>query len=307
MLDLIAPTLSAAQALPYPDIDPIALQLGPIAIRWYSLAYIVGVLAGWRLILRFARDPNYPLTEAHANDFPTWAIIGIMGGARLGYVLFYKPAHYLSNPSEILAVWEGGMSFHGGLVGMALAIYFFARSRKLPLGVVTDSVSCVAPVGLFCGRMANFVNGELWGRTTDSPLGMVFPRAGDEPRHPSQLYEGILEGIVLFTVLNVLRRPAIKRHRPGFVSGLFLIGYGLARSTAELFRQPDAHLGFIVSGITMGQILSIPMILIGIYVVMKSWPAPDPVAQSAAPQTTEEAKEEASPEGESVEAPDAES
>ncbi|MAR55865.1 MAG: prolipoprotein diacylglyceryl transferase [Rickettsiales bacterium] len=256
-------------ALTYPQIDPVAVQLGPIAIRWYSLAYLAGVVLGAWMLKRInrARTPAL-ISDKHSDDLMAWAIGGILLGGRLGYVLFYKPAYFLANPGEILAIWEGGMSFHGGLLGLILAFYIFARRQKISYLELMDQIACIAPIGLFFGRLANFINGELFGRIApDVPWAMVFPDGGPLPRHPSQLYEAALEGLLLFAVLNLLRLHTGIRYQLGMLSGLFLIGYGLSRAFVELFREPDAHLGFIIPGITMGQILCLPMIAIGLFLV----------------------------------------
>jgi phosphatidylglycerol---prolipoprotein diacylglyceryl transferase len=246
-------------AIPFPAIDPVAVEIGPIAIRWYALAYIAGILLGWRYLLQFNRW--HPVMERRdIDDFLLWATLGIILGGRLGFVLFYAPGYYVANPSEILFVWQGGMSFHGGLLGVVLAVAIFARRRQIELLPLADMVACAAPIGLFFGRIANFINGELYGRVTDVPWAVVFPHAGPEPRHPSQLYEATLEGLLLFLLLLILaRRPAV-RARPGMLAGVFFFGYGAARTFVELFREPDGFLG----GLTMGQALSVPMVLAGL-------------------------------------------
>lgn len=259
-------------ALPFPNIDPVLIQIGPFAIRWYALAYIAGLLIGWLYAARIARRDAYwggraPISRADLDDFLVWAAFGIILGGRIGYVLFYNFPHYLAAPLEVLAIWRGGMSFHGGLVGMALAIYWFSRRRGLAVLSLGDLVSAAAPIGLFFGRIANFINGELFGRVTEVPWAVAFPAGGPQPRHPSQIYEAALEGLVLFLILNFLiRRQALAR--PGFIFGVFLAGYGLARIFAEFFRMPDAQLGFLWGGLTMGMTLSAPMILIGLALVV---------------------------------------
>jgi phosphatidylglycerol:prolipoprotein diacylglycerol transferase len=251
-------------AIPFPTVfDPIAVEIGPIAIHWYALAYIVGFVLGWRYCRRLAGVVGFRPSAEDFDDFLAWAIIGTIIGGRLGYVFFYNAEFYLANPGDILKTWQGGMAFHGGLLGVIAAMLLFAWRRGFGVFGLSDLVAAAAPIGLFLGRVANFVNGELWGRTTDLPWGVVFPTGGPEPRHPSQLYEAILEGLVLFVVLWLLaRRPDIRR-RPGIVTGVFLIGYGLARFLVEFVRQPDPQLGFLWLGATMGQILSLPMILGG--------------------------------------------
>lgn len=251
--------------MPFPEIDPVAIAIGPLSIRWYALAYIFGLLAGWWYIGQFLRQPPHIMTRPQLSDFFTWAIIGVIVGGRVGYVIFYKAPYYLENPLEIFYVWQGGMSFHGGLIGVVVAIVWFARRKKIPVLALGDLVACAAPIGLFFGRLANFINGELYGRVTEVSWGMVFPGGGELPRHPSQLYEAALEGVVLFLVLFVLVRFTRARTRPGLLMGIFLIGYGSARIFVEFFREPDIQIGFLAAGTTMGQWLSVPLLLAGIY------------------------------------------
>jgi phosphatidylglycerol:prolipoprotein diacylglycerol transferase len=258
--------------IPFPAINPVLISIGPFAVRWYALAYIVGIIAGWfyaRAII--ASDKLWagraPFSVTDFDDFVIWITLGIILGGRIGYVLFYNPQHFAANPIEIVQLWNGGMSFHGGVVGCVLAIVLFARWRHIPVFSLGDVTAAVAPIGLFLGRLANFINGELWGRAADVPWAMIFPHAGPVPRHPSQLYEAALEGVVLFFVLALLvRSGALKR--PGFVTGVFAIGYGVARITCELFREPDAQLGFLWGGLTMGMVLCIPLILAGVAVLV---------------------------------------
>ncbi|MEA4837993.1 MAG: prolipoprotein diacylglyceryl transferase [Rhodospirillaceae bacterium] len=252
-------------ALNFPEIDPVAIQIGGFAIRWYAIAYIVGLIGGWRYMRWLAAKPPVVITAPQLDDFLFWATLGVVGGGRLGYVLFYKPLYYFSNPLDILKVWQGGMSFHGGALGVILALILFCRIRKLPLLPVADILCAVVPLGLLFGRIANFINGELFGRAApdDLPWAMVFPHGGPIPRHPSQLYEAALEGLLLLLVLHLLWRCESVRRRPGILAGVFLAGYGLSRITAEFFRQPDPFLGFLWGGATMGQLLSIPLVLAG--------------------------------------------
>jgi len=257
-------------ALHFPDIDPVAIRLGPLAIRWYALAYIVGILLGWRHVRQIAASRPQVMKEEEVDDLVVWCTLGIVLGGRLGYVLFYQPSYYLAHLAEIPALWHGGMSFHGGLIGVILAMFLFARHRGLSFLRIGDAVVCAVPIGLFFGRLANFANGELYGRPTDLPWGMIFPR--DElqlPRHPSQLYEAFLEGVVLFLVLYVFRRAGY-RERPGFLGGVFLIGYGLARIVGELFREPDSFMGYLSFGLTAGQVYSIPLILAGLWLAWRA-------------------------------------
>lgn len=256
--------------IPFPNIDPIAIEIGPLAIRWYSLAYITGILLGWRYCLHLARRETLRPNVQDVDDFIVWSVLGIILGGRIGYVVFYNAAYYLQNPLDALKVWEGGMSFHGGLIGILVAIAIFSWRRGFSPLALADLVATAAPIGLFFGRITNFINGELFGRVADVPWAVVFPRGGAMPRHPSQLYEALLEGVVLFAVLAIVaHRRGIRTHT-GSLAGIFLIGYGLARIFVELFRQPDVQLGFIFGPITMGQILSLPMILIGIYLIIRA-------------------------------------
>src|SRR5579859_3750213 len=233
-------------ALTYPKFDPVALKLGPISIRWYGLAYITGLILGWRYTVWLARQKRFngPDSRPTANDlddFLFWAMAGVLLGGRLGIVLFYQPSFYFSHPLEIVRIWQGGMSFHGGMLGVTTALIWFTRRRKIPLFDVSDLVACATPIGLFFGRLANFVNGELWGRVTKSPLGMVFPDGGPDARYPSQLFEAASEGVILFILLAIAaQQPAIRRRR-GLLTGLFLIGYAIARSVCDLFREPDSY------------------------------------------------------------------
>lgn len=266
-------------AVTFPRIDPVALQIGPIAIRWYGLAYLAGILLGWRYGRRLIANeslwqggrqppPQPPMTVIDFDDLLVWATLGIIAGGRLGYVLFYKPGDFLEDPLALFRVWEGGMSFHGGLLGTILAILLFSRKRNIPVLSLLDVAAASVPFGLFFGRLANFINGELYGRPSEVPWAMVFPGGGPEPRHPSQLYEAALEGIVLFLVLRFMTHVVGSLRYPGLTGGVFVAGYGLCRIIVEFFREPDAHLGFISSGfITMGMILSLPMVLIGLAAV----------------------------------------
>jgi len=258
-------------ALPFPAIDPVLIQIGPFAIRWYALAYIFGLVLGWQYLRWLVRRPGWRLTPLAIDDLLLYVTLGVVLGGRLGYILFYRPEFYLTNPLEALAVWQGGMSFHGGLLGVVAASILFARRRRLPVLEVGDAIACATPIGLFLGRLANFINGELWGRPSDVPWAMVFPGGGPQPRHPSQLYEAGLEGVLLFLIMTWL---ALRPRTPGSegrLTGVFLIGYGIARSIAELFREPDAHLGFLLGGLTMGQLLSLPMVVVGILLVARSF------------------------------------
>jgi len=254
--------------LTYPEINPILVSIGPFSVRWYALAYIVGILAGWyyaRIIIASKRlwGGPAPLTVTDFDDFIIWITLGIIVGGRLGYVLFYNLGYFAANPLEIFALWTGGMSFHGGVIGCIVVTILFALRRGIPVLSLGDVTMAVAPIGIFLGRLANFINGELWGRPTDVPWAMVFPSGGPFPRHPSQLYEATLEGLLLLVVLGVMvRLGALKR--PGLVTGTFAVAYGIVRIFCEFFREPDPQLGFLWGGLTMGMLLSIPLILAGL-------------------------------------------
>ena len=252
--------------LHFPQFDPVLLHLGPLQIRWYALAYIVGLVTGWQVMRRLVRLPPAVATLEQTDDFLTWATLGVVLGGRLGYCLFYQPGHYLTHPLDILRVWDGGMSFHGGMLGVVTAIIVFCARNRIPILGFADRMAIVTPIGLCLGRIANFINGELWGRPAPEwlPWRMIFPRAPDAtPRHPSQIYQALLEGVLLFLVVWAFSRNTALRTRFGTLTGIFLIGYGIARIIGEFFREPDAFLGYLWSGATMGQLLSFPMILAG--------------------------------------------
>ena len=255
-------------AIPFLQIDPVLFSIGPFAVRWYALSYVAGLLFGFQLLRRRAAQSSDDLSADNIDDFLVWATIGIILGGRLGYVLFYNFQYFLANPLEIFATWRGGMSFHGGLLGVVIAGLLFCRRHKLSPLILGDMLACAAPIGLFFGRIANFINGELYGRVTDAPWGVVFPYGGPEPRHPSQLYEAFLEGLVLFVVLNIMWRSEKVRANPGVLTGSFIAGYAIARMIVELFRQPDSHIGFLTLGSTMGQWLSVPMLIIGVGMII---------------------------------------
>jgi phosphatidylglycerol:prolipoprotein diacylglycerol transferase len=265
--------------IPYPPIDPVLIEIGPFAIRWYALAYIAGLLIGWRYCVGMTRRPPPVLDAAALDDFLVWVTLGVVLGGRIGYVLFYNLGYYLQHPIEALKIWTGGMSFHGGAIGVVLAMFLFTRLRKIDFLRLGDMLVCAVPIGLFLGRLANFINGELYGRPTDVWWAMVFPT--DEtrlPRHPSQLYEAALEGVVLFLVLFVLQRFTRAREYRGFLSGVFLSGYAISRIIAEYFREPDRQLGYLLGGptldqlggLTMGQLLSIPVLIVGVWLIRRS-------------------------------------
>ena len=258
--------------LVFPDFNPVLLHFGPISIRWYALAYIVGLVLGWRLMRRLVLWRPVAGTPLEVDDFLTWATLGVVLGGRIGYVLFYQPELYSAHPLAALEVWHGGMSFHGGMLGVILAVVLFAWKRRLRLLLFADRLCTVVPIGLGLGRVANFINGELWGRPAPHwlPWAMIYPRVDNIPRHPSEIYQALLEGLLLFCVMiTAARRPAL-RSRPGLLSGLFLAGYALARIIGECFRQPDAFLGYLAFGVTMGQVLSLPMLVVGIALMLRA-------------------------------------
>lgn len=283
----------------FPEFDPVFFSIGPLPIRWYALAYVAGIVLGWRYAVMLARREalwaprGAPATSAQIDDLLLWVTLGVIGGGRLGYALFYRPemlgqvftGDTWGQRLELLQVWGGGMSFHGGLLGVALALLLFARANRINPLSLGDLIAPAVPIGLFFGRLANFINGELWGRPTDGPLGVVFCNqrilelygycpAGAIPRHPSQLYEAALEGLVLFVVLAVAVWKGRLLAKPGYVTGLFLLGYGLARASLETVRQPDAGLDNLPLGLTMGMILSIPMIIAGAWLIHRAWSRP---------------------------------
>jgi phosphatidylglycerol:prolipoprotein diacylglycerol transferase len=256
-------------ALEFPMIDPVAVALGPLQIRWYALAYLAGFLLGWRYCLRLAGwDAEHRPNREDIDDFLTWVIVGVILGGRLGYVLFYNFEYYLSAPLDALKVWHGGMSFHGGALGVIAALFIYPAIKKFPPLRLCDIVCAAVPIGLFFGRVANFINAELYGRVTNVPWGIVFPNGGAEPRHPSQLYEAVLEGAVLFVILFILIRIDAVRNRPGIVSGVFLAGYGIFRAFIEFFREPDAHIGLYLNMFSQGQLLSAPMVVVGVSIIV---------------------------------------
>ena len=253
----------------FPMVDPVAVSLGPFVVRWYALAYIAGLLLGWRYC-RYLAAKGGPVSPDDFDDFLTWATFGVVLGGRIGYVLFYKPDYFFAHPLEIFEVWNGGMSYHGGMLGVLVAIFVFARKRGISGLALGDLVAAATPIGLFFGRLANFINAELYGRPTDVPWAMVFPTGGPEPRHPSQLYEAFLEGFMLFAILAWLARKPEMRERHGLIGGAFLAGYGIARIIGETFREPDAFIGFLSFGTTWGQWLSVPMVIAGVVLIQRA-------------------------------------
>lgn len=264
-------------AIAFPNIDPVALRLGPLEVHWYGLAYVVGLLFAWWYTAKLAATPhlwakeNPPFTSEDAGDFLTWATIGVIAGGRLGYVFFYDTARILQDPLSIFAIWEGGMSFHGGIIGVTLAMILFAHQRNIPLFSLFDGVAAGVPVALGLVRITNFINQELWGSPTTHPWGVIFPNGGPLPRHPSQLYEAFLEGFVLFALLAILVWHFNALKKPGLVAGIFVMGYGMSRIAVEFVRQPDAHIGYLVGEwLTMGMVLSTPMVLIGLWSALRA-------------------------------------
>lgn len=251
----------------FPDISPIIFSIGPLAVRWYSMAYLVGIIAGWWLLLRNIEKFELGIGRKQTEDLVFYLTLGIIIGGRLGYAIFYGGKEMWLQPWHILEVWKGGMSFHGGAAGVIIAAWLYAKKIKYPFLGLTDLIVLVTPIGLFLGRLANFANDELWGRVSNVPWAVRFPSGGYLPRHPSQLYEALLEGLVMFIVLNVLWRWPVVRERKGLVSGLFVIFYGIFRISMEQFREPDAQLGFLWGHLTMGQLLSVPLILAGLVVI----------------------------------------
>ncbi|MFD1199380.1 prolipoprotein diacylglyceryl transferase [Brucella gallinifaecis] len=270
-------TLQSATGLAFPNIDPVIFSIGPFAVHWYGLGYVIGIMFAWwygKKLLRNHRlwaNNQPPMQPQALDDFVIWAALGVVIGGRLGYVLFYNPAYYFSNPLAIPAVWDGGMSFHGGILGTTIAMIWFARSRAIKVWSMFDTIAAGVPVGLGVVRVANFINDELWGRVSDVPWAVRFPNGGGVPRHPSQLYEAFLEGFVLFFVLFMLIWVGKKLKAPGFIAGTFVLGYGLSRIVVEFFREPDAQLGYLFGGwLTMGMILSLPMVLIGLWAMLRA-------------------------------------
>ena len=251
-------------------LSPTLFEFHGFALRWYSLAYIGGILGGWFLLARMLDSWGAPMTRGHADAFITWATVGIILGGRIGYVLFYDFDRFAHDPVAIVKLWEGGMSFHGGVIGSVIAIVLFARSHGLNWLRIADYVACVEPIGQFLGRLANFVNGELWGRVTGTNWGIVFPGGGPEPRYPSQLFEAAGEGLLLFAVLMWLFWRTRARAYPGLLVGAFTFGFGLLRFCIEFFRQPDAQVGYLTFGLTMGQWLCAPMVVLGLYLMASS-------------------------------------
>jgi phosphatidylglycerol:prolipoprotein diacylglycerol transferase len=268
--------------VPFPDFDPILVHVGPLAIRWYALAYVAGILLGWRYAVAMVRDARLwtyrpaPIGPEQLDDLVLWITLGVIVGGRLGHVLFYTPELLATDPTEILKVWHGGMSFHGGALGVLLALALYAWRTGIDLLRLGDLIAAAVPIGLFFGRIANFINGELWGRPTSLPWGIVFPGAGPEPRHPSQLYEASLEGLLLFLVLRWATHLAKLTNRRGVVMGMFTAGYALVRISLENVREPDSYMPHFPLGLTMGMMLSTPMLLGGGWLIWRGLREPLP-------------------------------
>lgn len=274
------------QTLPVrPDVFTIGPfgNWGPFSLRWYSLGYIVGILAAWWLLMKMIRLPGAPMTADNVDNFITWATFGVIFGGRLGYVIFYNPAQYVANPMEILRVWDGGMSFHGGALGVIIGCFGFGWTNKVSGLRVLDYVATVSPFGIGLVRLANFVNGELWGRPTGSDWGVIFPAAGPEPRYPSQLFEAGLEGALLLTILTLMFWGTRARLRPGLLAGVFGVGYGASRILVEFYREPDRQIGFLSTGLTMGQTLTLPLLIIGLFLIIRALGRP-PLTPSVQPE-----------------------
>lgn len=254
--------------IPFPNIDPVIVSIGPISIYWYSLAYVFGIIFGWWRASALSAAFNLGISKKQFEDFITYAIVGIIMGGRLGYVLLYDPVKYFSHPLEIFKTYEGGMSFHGGFLGLIIAAIVYCRKYKIEFMRFMDLMAMVAPVGIFFGRLANFVNAELYGRVTEVPWAFVFPGSDGELRHPSQLYEAFLEGLVLFLIMHLNRKALLTK---GKVCGIFLIFYAVFRIFVECFREPDVQLGFLFGGCTMGQLLSVPMLVMGVYLLVEGF------------------------------------
>ena len=254
----------------FPNIDPIIISIGPLSISWYSLAYVLGIVMGWFYATKIIKNFQIDIAPKLLEHFITWAILGIIIGGRLGYVLLYNPGKYFADPISILKTYEGGMSFHGGIIGLAISGYLFCKKYKINLLVFSDILVVTVPIGLFLGRLANFINGELYGRITSMPWGVIFPGSDFQSRHPSQLYEAFFEGLILFIVLAyaTFKHKSIKIL--GLNTGIFLTLYSLFRLSIEMFREPDLHIGFLYNYLTMGQILTLPMLVVGIYFIIRA-------------------------------------
>ena len=254
--------------LEFPNINPVAIDLGFIQIRWYAISYIAGILLSWVLILNIIKFKNLKVDNKVISELISNSMIGIIIGGRLGYVIFYNPDYYLNNFLEIFKLWNGGMSFHGGFIGVVFAVIYSSKISKTPILILADLIAIVAPIGIFFGRLANFINGELYGRITNHSFGMIFPNAGNSPRHPSQLYEAFFEGFLLFIIMLLFIKFTNILNKKGLITALFLSCYGSFRFMIEFFREPDANIGLLYFNFSMGQLLSLPMIIVGFYFII---------------------------------------
>ena len=254
--------------LEFPNINPVAIDLGIIQIRWYAISYIAGILFSWSLILNIIKFKNLKIDNKVISELISNSMIGIIIGGRLGYVIFYNPDYYLNNLLEIFKLWNGGMSFHGGFIGVIFAVIYSSKISKTPILILADLIAIVAPIGIFFGRLANFINGELYGRITNHSFGMIFPNAGSSPRHPSQLYEAFFEGFLLFIIMLLFIKFTNILNKKGLITALFLSCYGSFRFMIEFFREPDANIGLLYFNFSMGQLLSLPMIIVGLYFII---------------------------------------
>tara|TARA_B100001093_G_scaffold176301_1_gene169071 strand:+ start:116 stop:919 length:804 start_codon:yes stop_codon:yes gene_type:complete len=257
------------QMFDYPNINPIAIDIGIIKIRWYAISYICGILLSWFLILKIIRIESIKISYQSVSDLVSNCMIGIILGGRLGYVIFYNPEYYMNNILEIIKIWNGGMSFHGGFMGVVIAVIYTSKSHKVPIMLFSDLISIVSPIGIFFGRIANFINGELYGKITNHKFGMIFPKGGNLPRHPSQIYEAFFEGLLLFIILWLLMNMLNAFNKKGLMTASFIFLYGVFRFFVEFFREPDLHIGYLYFNLSMGQLLSLPMIIIGLYLLNK--------------------------------------
>ncbi|MDG2458230.1 MAG: prolipoprotein diacylglyceryl transferase [Alphaproteobacteria bacterium] len=254
--------------LEFPNINPVAIDLGFIQIRWYAISYIAGILLSWVLILNIIKFKNLKVDNKVISELISNSMIGIIIGGRLGYVIFYNPDYYLNNFLEIFKLWNGGMSFHGGFIGVVFAVIYSSKISKTPILILADLIAIVAPIGIFFGRLANFINGELYGRITNHSFGMIFPNAGNSPRHPSQLYEAFFEGFLLFIIMLLFIKFTNILNKKGLITALFLSCYGSFRFMIEFFREPDSNIGLLYFNFSMGQLLSLPMIIVGLYFII---------------------------------------
>lgn len=257
-------------SIPFPNLNPEIFSIGGISIKWYGIAYVASIIIGWKYVNLISQKNNFSVSKKNIDDLVIWLAIGIIIGGRIGYTLFYQPIFYINNPLKILEIWNGGMSFHGGLIGVIISLFIFSKLRRISLLLISDMLAIVTPIGLFFGRIANFINQELWGRITTVPWAFEFPLAGNLPRHPSQLYEALLEGLALYLLLAYLWHFTNLKNKYGLITGVFISGYSTIRFFVEFFREPDSYLGFIFYKFSMGQILSVPFAISGIILILFS-------------------------------------